>query len=182
MRELYRGSRVLGGGSVTNDKIHHRAPSEVFEYEDEDLSKKSRLDGINRQTLNPYYSEVEKLLSIKQLGWDNVSMIGGNFARLFADAGMSCEPCNFNVGDGCVHCGYCESGCTFVNGKLTLETEVFSPAMETGNLKLITEYSAKTIKNLRGGNYRIDLVKTSKKSLRSMTSKSVIGKKVICAA
>ena len=30
LRELYRGSRVLGGGSVTNDKIHHRAPSEIF--------------------------------------------------------------------------------------------------------------------------------------------------------
>lgn len=182
LRELYRGSRVLGGGSVTNDKIHHRAPSEIFNFEDENLGSKAWPDGINRQVLDPYYEEVEQLLSIKQINWDQVSMIGGNFARLFSDAGMSCEPCNFNVGSGCVHCGYCESGCSFINGKLTLETEVFWPAMETGNLTLITEYSAKSIKQLRGGEYRVDLVKTSKNSLRSVTSKTVFGKKVICAA
>ena len=182
LRELYRGSRVLGGGSVTNDKIHQRAPSEIFQFEDEYSGTKSWPDGVNRQALNPYYEEVERLLSIKQLDWNNVSMIGGNFARLFADAGLSCEPCNFNVAEGCVHCGYCESGCSFINGKLTLETEVFWPAMETGNLTLVTEHSAKSIKRLRGGEYRVDLVKTSKNSLRRMTSKSYIGKKVICAA
>ncbi|MBT6325056.1 MAG: GMC family oxidoreductase, partial [Bdellovibrionales bacterium] len=183
LNELYRGSKILGGGSVTNDKIHQRCPSESFEYIDQSINKKAWPAGLNRQALDPYYSELEELLSIKQLPWNEVSRIGGNFARMFDDAGMSCEPCSFNVGPGCVHCGFCEAGCRYEGeGKLTLTSEVLPKAMATGNLTIKTEMTAKSVKPLIGGEYRVSLIKSDKKNMNSKTCEDVFGKKVIIAA
>ena len=63
-------------------------------------------------------------------------MIGGNFARMFKDAGMSAEPCNFNIGQNCIHCGYCEAGCGREGtAKITLTSALLEPALRTGNLE-----------------------------------------------
>ena len=60
--ELYRGSKILGGGSTTNDKIHQRTPSESFDYEEDELhGRRARPESINRQVMDPFYEELESL-------------------------------------------------------------------------------------------------------------------------
>ena len=182
--ELYRGSKIFGGGSTTNDKIHQRTPSESFEYEEEEFhGRRAWPENIDRTVMDPFYEELESLLSIRQISWNEVSMIGGNFARMFKDAGMSAEPCNFNIGPNCIHCGYCEAGCGREGtAKITLTSALLRPALRTGNLEIITEMSAKTIKPLRGGEYRVELVNSSKENLNSGADKLIFANKVIVGA
>ena len=50
--------------------------------------------------MDPHYLEAERLLGVRELGWDEVSRIGGNFMRMFKDAGLSCNRGAFNVARG----------------------------------------------------------------------------------
>ena len=62
LNELYRGSRIFGGGSVTNDKIHQRCPSESFEYVDKPINKKAWPKEVNRQILSHKEEQVPDLV------------------------------------------------------------------------------------------------------------------------
>ena len=51
---------------------------------------------------------------------------------MFKDAGMSAEPCNFNLGPNCIQCGYCEAGCGREGtAKITLTSALLRPALAT---------------------------------------------------
>ena len=138
---------------------------------------------IDRSAMDPFYKELEQLLGIRQISWDEVSMIGGNFARMFKDAGMSAEPCNFNLGPNCIQCGYCEAGCGREGtAKITLTSALLRPALATKNLEVITEMSAKTIKPLKGGGYRVELISSEGDNFNKKTEKIVFGNKLIVGA
>jgi len=181
MKDIYRGSKIFGGGSVMNDKVHHRTPSEAFSFVDPDTKRAAWPSNVHREALNPFYKQVEELLSIHQLSWEEVSRIGGNFARMFADAGLSCDRNNFNVGTGCVHCGFCEAGCQFPGGKLNLVSEVFHLALETGNLEVKVETSVKTVAPVRSGGYEVHCI-SSDKSYKAPATSTFTAPRVILAA
>ncbi|MBI2521241.1 MAG: GMC family oxidoreductase [Bdellovibrio sp.] len=181
MKDIYRGSKIFGGGSVMNDKIHHRTPSEAFDFIDPDIKKRAWPSDVNRKILNPFYTQLEELLSIHQIAWEDVSRIGGNFARMFNDAGLTCDRNNFNVGSGCVHCGFCEAGCQFPAGKLNLVSEVFHLALDTGNLEVVLETSVKSVAPLRGGGYQVNCIQ-SDKSFDTPATSTYFAPKVILAA
>ena len=83
----------------------------------------------------------------------------------------------------CIHCGYCEAGCGREGtAKITLTSALLEPALRTGNLEIITEMSAKTIKPLRGGEYRVELVNSSKENFNSGADKLIFANKVIVGA
>jgi cholesterol oxidase len=154
LTELYRASRCLGGGSVLNSMMHHRAPSEAFDGWPE---------GVDRAALDPHYSELEQILGVRQLPWDRVPQIGGHFARMFHEAGLSCDRGRMNIGPGCVRCGFCEAGCTFQGGKNTLMHLCTVPADD-----LRTGLTAVRVRALPGGGYGVECI-PSWKELNSKT-------------
>ena len=157
--EAYRASRVLGGGSFTNAMMHQRMPSEGFEFIDPDTRRRAWPRGLDRLALDPHSEAVERLLQVRQLQWDEVSRTGGNFARLANDSGLSCDRGSFNVGSNCVRCGFCEAGCGYVDGKLTLADRPFEEAMATGNLTLLQNTSVSKIRAV-GSAYEVHCLKT----------------------
>jgi choline dehydrogenase-like flavoprotein len=149
----YRGSRILGGGSVMNSMMHQRVPTEAFDYEESDSGGRSRPSwprGVSRAVLDPFYDEAERLLGVRQLHWDEVPRIGGNFARMLRDGGLSADRARMNLGSGCVRCGFCEAGCSFTDGKITLLSRALPEALATGRLEVLSERTVVRIQKLKG--------------------------------
>ena len=107
---FFTTARTLGGGSVLNAGASVKAPSETFEATRE--GKRLWPTSISRKTLEPYYATVERELGIRQIKWEEVSKVGGKFAKILTEAGLSCDRVAFNFED-CLQCGYCQAGCKF---------------------------------------------------------------------
>ena len=107
---FFTTAKVLGGGSVLNAGASVRAPSEAFESTKD--GKRLWPQSITRETLDPYYDLVREELGIRQVGWAEVSKVGGKFAQILGSAGLTCDRVSFNFRD-CLQCGYCQAGCRF---------------------------------------------------------------------
>ena len=182
LMNTYRASRILGGGSVMNSMMHQRVPSDAFDFCEEDLAgRRAWPSEANRAALERHYEKVEELLGIHQLSWNEVPQIGGNFARMFNDAGLSADPARMNIGSGCVHCGFCEAGCRFENAKLTLAGRALREALATGNLTVREQLTAKTIRS-KDGDYEVDCVTTGKSFQGGAIDETFRAKRLIVAA
>ncbi|MBI3554974.1 MAG: GMC family oxidoreductase [Deltaproteobacteria bacterium] len=177
----YRASRVLGGGSVMNSMMHQRTPSAAFEFEDPDTNAPAWPANVSRESLDPYYDETERLLGVRQLEWDEIPMIGGNFARMFCDAGFSADRGRMNLGRACVHCGFCEAGCQFADAKITLLERAYLEALTTRNLLVAENLTVKRIQ-AKGDLYEVDCVLTGRPLKGAEVSKTFTAPTVILAA
>jgi choline dehydrogenase-like flavoprotein len=113
----YRTGGVLGGASVPMDGAHFRTPRQSFEARDP-TGRRYWPAALSRETLDPFYDAAERMLRIRQIGWHEVSMAGGLFAKMLAAVGASCDRARMNYTD-CVQCGFCTQGCVF-DKKMTL--------------------------------------------------------------
>lgn len=180
LTSTYRASRVLGGGTVMNSMMHQRTPSAGFDFEDVTSRRRAWPRSITRAVMDPYYEQVEDLLSVRHLEWNQVPRIGANFGRMFHDAGLSCDRARMNIGPGCVHCGFCEAGCRFDNAKITLVGRALSEAMATGNLYVEENLTASKILKKRGA-YQVNCVRTGQ-PFNGAPEKSFVAPRVIVAA
>ncbi len=150
LTEIYRGARILGGGSVLNDMMHQRTPREAFDWVDPDTMRRAWPREVDRGALDPHYRELEELLGVRHLSWADISMIGGSFARMFAEAGLSCDRGRFNFG-WCGRCGFCEAGCDVPSAKITLVHKVLPELEATGNAEIHELTTALRITRTAGG-------------------------------
>ncbi len=106
-----RYGRGLGGGSLTYAAASLRAPSEVFDYKDQNgysVWPKS----VTRSVLDPYYKMVEEKMQISRASWADVPKAGGVFAMLLDNMGLTCDRTMYPIVD-CLQCGFCMCGCPF---------------------------------------------------------------------
>ncbi len=108
---FFRTCRMLGGGSVLYSGAMLRPPSEVFEYRDSS-GYKVWPDEVTRETLDPYFERVERMMEVRQATWDEVPRSGAVFAMLLDNIGRTCDRGRFPYVN-CRQCGFCEAGCIF---------------------------------------------------------------------
>jgi choline dehydrogenase-like flavoprotein len=62
--------------------------------------------------MNPFYDRVEKMMEVKQAGWNEVPKAGAIFAMMLNNIGITCDRGRFAY-VGCRQCGFCMTGCIF---------------------------------------------------------------------
>lgn len=108
---FFRVGSLLGGSSVIYSGAMLRPPSEVFEYRDRN-GYPVWPESVNRKVLDPYFERVEKMMQVRQAGWDEVPRSGAVFAMLLDRIGRTCDRGRFPMVD-CRQCGFCEAGCIY---------------------------------------------------------------------
>ena len=108
---FFRYGKGLGGGSLTYAAASLRAPSEIFEYEDQS-GYRVWPASVGRAELEPHFEEVEKQMEITRATWDDVPRAGGVFAMMLDNMGLTCDRTMYPIVD-CLQCGFCMSGCPF---------------------------------------------------------------------
>ncbi|MCR4315767.1 MAG: GMC family oxidoreductase [Planctomycetes bacterium] len=111
----------VGGGSLIYSQVSLRAPSFVFEL-DEDGRRLWPAE-YSRKTLDPYYAKVEEMLKVVQLSfdpqslpdaekWRSVSRRDFVFAKGLARIGKRTDAMRVALHE-CNDCGWCSAGCRF---------------------------------------------------------------------
>ena len=108
---FFRYGRGLGGGSLTYAAAMLRAPSEVFQYQDQS-GYAVWPESVTRAVMDPHYAAVEAMMQVSRIRWDEVPRAGAVFARLLDDMGRTCDRANYPMVD-CLGCGFCMAGCPF---------------------------------------------------------------------
>ncbi len=108
---FFRYGKGLGGGSLTYAAASLRAPSAVFDYQDQQ-GYHVWPKAVTRSVLDPHYATVEEMMSIRRATWDEVPRVGGLFALLLDNMGLSCDRTMYPMVD-CLQCGFCMCGCPF---------------------------------------------------------------------
>lgn len=134
-------AEALGGGSGFYEMVSLRAPSKIF------LQKYSGKylwpEGVNRNTLDPYYDIAEKMLNVEQIPVDEIPKSGIVFSLLMKNLGYSCDRARYAV-KGCVGSGFCVSGCVF-GAKQSLHLNYLPEAQKNG-MKILTDVDAMEIR------------------------------------
>jgi choline dehydrogenase-like flavoprotein len=107
----YRTGTLVGGASIPMDGAHFRMPQKSFDQVDE-TGRPYWPAAYSRAALDPFYQTAEAMLSVRQMGWDEIPKSGGLFAKMLDAAGASCERARMNYKD-CKQCGFCTQGCIF---------------------------------------------------------------------
>ncbi|MFN7974438.1 MAG: GMC family oxidoreductase [Acidobacteriota bacterium] len=107
---IMRGKGV-GGGSLIYSNIHLRAPSLCFDLADDD-GRRLWPDAYSRAALDPYYTRVEEILHVRQLGWNEVSRRAQVLGEGLRRVGRRLDPIRVALVD-CKDCGFCTVGCKF---------------------------------------------------------------------
>ncbi|MBI4953793.1 MAG: GMC family oxidoreductase [Myxococcales bacterium] len=107
----FRTGKMVGGASIPMDGAHFRMPQRSFEVVD-GLGRRYWPDVYSRAMLDPYYERAEQMLSVRQLGWTEISKAGGLFAKMLDTVGASAERARLNYTD-CRQCGFCAQGCIY---------------------------------------------------------------------
>lgn len=108
---FFRYGRGVGGGSLTYAAAMLRAPSEVFAYRDGD-DYHVWPASVTRAALDPHYAEVERMMSVSRIPWDEVPRAGAVFAMLLDKMGLTCDRARYPMVD-CLGCGFCMAGCPY---------------------------------------------------------------------
>lgn len=130
-----------GGGSTFYEMVSLRAPSLVFNQQD---NTGARLwpSGLTRTIMDPYYERAEKMLNVHQIKKEEVPKTGVVFSNLMRNLGYSCDRARYAV-KGCAGSGYCVSGC-ILGAKQSLHVN-YLPAAEKAGMKLFTNYEVSSI-------------------------------------
>ena len=137
-------AEALGGGSGFYEMVSLRAPSKVFDQVD---NGGNRLwpGGVDRVSMDPYYSKAEDMLNVVQIGVGEIPKSGVVFSQLMKNLGYSCDRAPYAV-KGCVGSGYCVSGCIF-GAKQSLLLNYLPQAREAG-VEILTDVEALSIRPL----------------------------------
>jgi enediyne biosynthesis protein E9 len=122
-------AEALGGGSGFYEMVSLRAPSMAFEQRD---SAERRLwpSNLDRQSLDPFYELAERMLSVNQIGEDEVPKSGLVFSLLMKNLGYSCDRARYAVRN-CLGSGFCVTGCIY-GAKQSLHLNYLPQAAEAG--------------------------------------------------
>ncbi|NIS62308.1 MAG: NAD(P)-binding protein [Proteobacteria bacterium] len=170
----------VGGGSLIYSSMCFRAPTSVFEQEDNN-GRRIWPDCYTRYNLDPYYDIVESVLKVVQLGWKKgkgirpwqlLSKRDGVFARGCDLLGKTCDPARVSLLD-CRNCGWCSTGCKF-DKKQSLNLN-YIPMAEDNGVEFRAECEARLIRPIWGG---YELIY---KDLRAGAWKTIRAKVVIVA-
>lgn len=176
------GGKGVGGGSLIYSNVSLRAPSFVFDQEDDD-GRRLWPSRYTRAELDPHYESVEKALNVRQLQWDSgfvndphlVPKRDGVFAKGCHALGFSCDPVPVAVDRKCQNIGWCSTGCLY-DAKQSMMLN-YIPLAEKHGASVRTHADVKGIKRLPSGEYEISYV-----DLPSGTEQRIVAKVCVLAA
>jgi choline dehydrogenase-like flavoprotein len=146
----------VGGGSLIYSSMCFRAPSSVFEQQD-DNGRRIWPGWYTREYLDPYYIDAEIELKVVQLGWTEgedippwqlVSKRDGVFAKGCDLLGKTCDPARVSL-ENCRNCGWCSTGCKF-DKKQSLILNYIPMAVDNG-VEFRAQCEARLIGPVSGG-------------------------------
>ncbi len=122
-------AEAFGGGSGFYEMISLRTPGFVFNELDQ---RGNRIwpEGINRTSLDPYYDQAEKMLSVHQIEPERIPKSGLVFSLLMKRQGYRVDRVPYAV-KNCVGAGTCITGCVF-GAKEALYMNYFPEASRKG--------------------------------------------------
>jgi len=137
----------IGGTTAINSATCFRTPDKIMKSWEKDLGLKS----INKETMEPYFTKVEKEINVSTLSWD----VLGNCAKIIKRGsdklGLHCEPLKHNV-INCKGHGVCQMGCP-ESAKQSTDVSYIPKAIKAG-AKVFANCKAEKIifdgKNTRG--------------------------------
>ena len=167
--------RSVGGSTTVNWTSSFRTPSQTLDYWQSEFDVK----GLSRKDLNPYFSWVEKRLSISkwqippnrnnQLLADGAKKLGWSLASI---------PRNVN---GCANLGYCGMGCP-INAKQSMLVSTIPAALANG-AKLISRARAESVIIENGKAVGVWLTSMDQRGqVKEKNVTKVIAKKVVLSA
>src|SRR5437879_7187819 len=104
-------AEALGGGSGFYEMVSLRAPSLVFDQEDQ-RGRRLWPAGLDRCALDPYYDVAEEMLHVTQIPPEKVPKSGLVFAMMMKNLGYSCDRARY-AERGCIGSGFCVTGCIY---------------------------------------------------------------------
>lgn len=122
-------AEAMGGGSGFYENVSLRAPSFIFHKKDI-KGQKHWPTGVDRNTLDPFYTIGEKMLNVHQIGTNDVPKTGQVFGQIMQKLGHSVERSRYAV-KGCVNSGYCVTGCIY-GAKQSLLLNYLPAAIKAG--------------------------------------------------
>jgi choline dehydrogenase-like flavoprotein len=143
-------AEAMGGGSGFYENVSLRAPSFIFQKKDI-KGQKHWPAGVDRRTLDPFYTIGEKMLNIHQIGVNEVPKTGQVFGQIMQKLGHAVERSRYAV-KGCVNSGYCVTGCIY-GAKQSLLLN-YLPAAEKAGARIMTDIEAYHIQINRYSAYK----------------------------
>jgi choline dehydrogenase-like flavoprotein len=122
-------AEAMGGGSGFYEMVSLRAPSKVFQQQD-DGGRRLWPVSIDRGTLDPYYDIAERMLNVEQISLQEVPKTGLVFSLMMKNLGYSCERAPYAV-RGCLGSGFCVTGCVY-GAKQSLLLNYLPQAVQAG--------------------------------------------------
>ena len=119
----------LGGGSGFYEMVSLRAPSLVFDQQDE-RGRRLWPAQLDRAALDPYYDRAEAMLRVEQIAPQDVPRSGLVFSLLMKNLGYSCDRARYAVRN-CLGSGFCVSGCIY-GAKQSLHVNYLPQAVAAG--------------------------------------------------
>ncbi|MFQ6079949.1 MAG: GMC family oxidoreductase N-terminal domain-containing protein, partial [Thermodesulfobacteriota bacterium] len=147
----------VGGGSLIYSSMCFRAPTSIFEHED-DHGRRMWPDCYTRDELDEFYGIAESTLKVVQLRWkagggeenpwDLVSKRDGVFAEACDRLGKTCDPARVSL-EKCHNCGWCSTGCKFDKKQSLILNYV--PMAEKNGVEFRVECEARLVRPIWGG-------------------------------
>ncbi len=144
-------AEALGGGSGFYEMVSLRTPTVAFAQRDAE-GRPLWPEGVNRESLDPYYDRAEAMLRVEQIREDEVPKTGQVFALMMARLGYSCDRARYAVRN-CLGSGFCVTGCIY-GAKQSLHVNYLPQAAAAGT-EIICEAEALEIRAARGPRYAV---------------------------
>lgn len=163
----FRTGSMVGGASVNMDGAHFRVPRKSLELTDA-TGRRRWPAAYTPESMAPYYDKVERMMSIRQMAWNEIPKAGGMFGKMLALAGASCERARMNYRD-CLNCGFCATGCIFEKKNTMLQT--YLPLAERKGAVVTPNAQVQRIEEMTGG-YRVHYVEAG--AAKTLEAKRVV--------
>ena len=172
----------VGGSSVIYFAASLRAPTFVFERMGT-LGRRLWPAAISRQTLDPWYRRVEKILPVAQQRWKDVAYAGGVWAAACNRAGHTCNPVPVAVDlKRCTNCNFMVHGCRFDAKRSMLLNYI--PAAEACGAEIRPLHEVQAIRpaDTPGYRYAVDYLQLDPTDYRVAVGGGTIDAKLVIVA
>lgn len=174
------GGNCVGGGSVVYFAALPRAPRFAFERHGS-IGRRMWPAAIDRDTLDPWYDRVSKVMPVNQQTWDDVTYAGGLWASACNHSGRTANPVPVGIDNAlCTNCNWMMAGCKFDAKKSLLFN--YLPAALANGTEIRPLHEVQQISRTDDGDYRVHYNTVDEEDYRVLTGDGVIDAKVVVLA
>ncbi|MBM7774516.1 choline dehydrogenase-like flavoprotein [Actinokineospora baliensis] len=174
------GGNCVGGGSVVYFAALPRAPRFAFERHGS-IGRRMWPAAISRDTLDPWYDRVSRVIPVRTQDWSEVTYSGGLWAAACDHAGRTANPVPVGIDAAkCTNCNWMMAGCRF-DAKRSLLMNYLPGALAHG-ATIRPLHEVQKITRTDDGGYRVHYNEVDEVDYRVHTGGGTIDAKIVVLA